>query len=151
MIWYILGGIVLLLIFFGVVGGLHARRSSPQFARAKFLARRPDLEREFFERAASAGKPRGLRWVRCNWGEGVEFVREKETGQLAALVETTIQFEAVEGGAMEGLPAVGNLRTASAVFFYHHGDWHTTGKALFNLLPADAVARFQNHYEKQEI
>lgn len=151
MIWYILGGIVLILIFFGVLGSLHARRSSPQFAREKFLARRPELESAFFQLAASSGKPRGLHWVRCNWGDGAEFVREKETGRLAALVEMTIQFEAIEGSDMEGLPAVGNLRTASAVFFYHDGDWHTTGKALFNMLPKDAIARFQNQYEKQEI
>jgi hypothetical protein len=48
---------------------------------------------------------------------------------------------------MEGLPAVGNLRNASAVFFFHRGRWHTAGKAVFNLNPDEALARFRNQYE----
>jgi hypothetical protein len=100
-----------------------------------------------FEAAAASGKPRGLRWKRCEWGEAVAFARERGTGQLAALASVTIQFEAVEGGDMEGLPAVGNLRDASAVFFFHRGRWHTTGKTVFNLNPDEAVAHFRNQYE----
>ena len=50
-------------------------------------------------------------------GQAVQFVRDRHTGQLAALVAVTIQFEAVPGGDMEGLAAVGNLRNASGVFF----------------------------------
>ena len=49
---------------------------------------------------------------------------------------------------MEGLPAVGNLRNASAVFFYHAGRWRTSGKALFNLNPDEALARFGGQYER---
>jgi hypothetical protein len=67
--------------------------------------------------------------------QAVAFARERATGQLAALASVTIQFEAVEGGDMEGLPAVGNLRDASAVFFFHRGRWHTAGRAVFNLNP----------------
>jgi hypothetical protein len=48
---------------------------------------------------------------------------------------------------MEGLPAVGNPRDASAVFFFHRGRWHTTGKAVFNLSPGEALAHFRNQYE----
>jgi hypothetical protein len=78
----------------------------------------------------------------------VEFARERARGELAALVGVVIQFEAVEGGDMEGVAAVGNLRNASAVFFFHGGQWRTTGKAVFNLNPDEAVARFQNQYER---
>ena len=49
------------------------------------------------------------------------YVRDRQHGQIAALVGVTIQFEAVPGGDMEGLPAVGNLRNASAVFFFSRG------------------------------
>ena len=116
-------------------------------ARALFAAQREHLEVVFFEAAAASGKPRGLRWTRCEWGDAVEFARERASGQLVALASVTIQFEAVEGGDMEGLPAVGNLRNASAVFFFHGGRWHTTGKAVFNLNPDEALAYFRNQYE----
>jgi hypothetical protein len=106
------------------------------------------LERQFFEAAAACGKPRGLRWKAVEWGPSVAFARERATGQLAALVGITIQFEAVEGGDMEGLAAVGNLRTASAVFFFHAGAWHTTGKTVFNLNPDEAVGHFGKLYEQ---
>ena len=117
-------------------------------ARSLFLAQRPELETLFFHTASATGKPRGLRWKACDWDAGVEFAREKQTGHLAALVGVTIQFEAIEGGDMEGLAAVGNLRNASAVFFYHRGQWHTMGKAVFNLNPDEALTHFAGQYER---
>ncbi len=126
------------------------RLGGPPAARARqeFLSRRAELEQAFFAAAAGGGKPRGLRWKSCEWAAGVELVREKPTGRLAALVGVTIAFEAVEGGDMEDLPAVGNLRNASAAFFYHQGAWHTTGKAIFNLNPDEVVAHFAGQYER---
>ena len=123
-----------------------AEVSVPQ-ARQQLAAHRRDLERRFFESAAASGKPRGLRWKACTWEPGGELARERATGRLAALVGVTIQFEAVEGSDMEGLPAVGTLRNASAVFFFHDGQWHTTGRALFNLNPDEALAHLSNQYE----
>lgn len=117
-------------------------------ARELFRLQRERLEMEFMKAAAATGKPRGLRWKDAQWDNGVEFVRERRSGQIAALVGVTIQFEAVEGSDMEGLPAVGNLRNASAVFFYHRGQWHTVGKAVFNMNPDEAVAHFKNQYER---
>jgi hypothetical protein len=117
-------------------------------ARELFALARPLLEEEFFAAASASGKPRGLRWKACEWEPGVEFARERATGNLAALVAVVIRFEAVEGGDMEGLPAVGNPRNASAVFFFHEGRWRTTGKALFNLNPDEALARLTNQYER---
>ena len=116
-------------------------------ARELFKLQRERLEAHFLKAAAATGKPRGLRWKDCQWDSAVEFVREFKTGQIAALVAVTIQFEAVEGSDMEGLPAVGNLRNASAVFFFHRGRWHTAGRAVFNLNPDEAVAHFRNQYE----
>ena len=49
---------------------------------------------------------------------------------------------------MEGLPAVENLRNASAVFFFQRGQWHTVGKAVFNMNPQEALEHFQQHYER---
>jgi hypothetical protein len=124
-------------------GGRRERRARELFAR-----RRGELQERFFAAAAASGKPRGLRWKACDWEPGAEFARERATGWLAALVGVTIQFEAIEGGDMEGLPAVGNLRNASAVFFFHAGAWHTTGKAVFNLNPDEALAHFKNQYDR---
>jgi hypothetical protein len=117
-------------------------------ARRQLESALPELERLFFETAAACGKPRGLRWKACEWSPEMEMVREKQTGRLAALVGVTIAFEAVAGSDMEDLPAVGNLRNASAVFFYHQGAWHTTGKTVFNLGPAEVIERFAAQYER---
>jgi hypothetical protein len=117
-------------------------------ARRLFQQQRERLELLFLQAAAASGKPRGLRWKNIDWESSIEFARERASGRLAALVGVTIQFEAVEGGDMEGLPAVGNLRNASAVFFFHGGRWHTTGRTVFNLNPDEALAHFQNQYER---
>jgi hypothetical protein len=51
---------------------------------------------------------------------------------------------------MEGLPAVGNLRQASGVFFWRGGRWRTAGRAVFNLTPGEALAHFKGQYERVE-
>ena len=116
-------------------------------ARELFMLQRERLEAKFVTAAAASGKPRGLRWKDCDFENEIELARERATGQLVALVSVTIQFEAIEGSDMEGLPAVGNLRNASAVFYFHRGHWHTTGKAVFNLNPAEVIQHFRNQYE----
>jgi len=121
---------------------------SPEEARARFLESRPDLERRFFAAASASGKPRGLRWKSCEWSLRVELAREKTTGKLAALVGVTIAFEAIEGSDMEGLPAVGNLRNASAVFIFDGVRWTTQGRTVFNLNPDEAIRHFGNRYER---
>jgi hypothetical protein len=123
-----------------------AREAEVKHARKLFTQQREHLEAHFLSAAARSGKPRGLRWKDCDWEPAVELAREPATGRLAALVGVTIQFEAVEGSDMEGLPAVGNLRNASAVFFFDRGRWHTVGKAVFNMNPDEAIAHY--HYER---
>ena len=91
-------------------------------------------------RPALAGLPRGQR--------PFNLVRDRHTGHYAALAAVTIQFEAVEGSDMEGLPAVDNLRNASGVFFFQAGEWSTVGRAIFNMNPDEAAAHFSNQYEK---
>ncbi|MEK6248535.1 MAG: hypothetical protein N2C12_10180, partial [Planctomycetales bacterium] len=55
----------------------------------------------------------------------------------------TISFEAIEGGGMEEVEAVSNLRAATAVFFMDGDRWDTRGRVIFNLEPAEAIERFQ--------
>jgi hypothetical protein len=123
-------------------------RVQMESARARFAAEREHLKAQFFAAAAASGKPRGLRWKECQWNELIEWVRDKQSGQIHALVGVTISFEAIEGGDMEGVEAVGNLRNASAVFFLQGGLWQTAGRAVFNLNPAEAVEHFKGSYER---
>jgi hypothetical protein len=118
---------------------------------ALFRQDRSRLQDAFFAAASSSGKPRGLRWTQCQWNEQIEFVRDRATQQLHAFAGVTISFEAIEGGDMEGVEAVGNLRTASAVFFFEKKVWRTVGRAIFNLNPDEAVEHFKTGYERVEV
>jgi hypothetical protein len=115
--------------------------------RRDFRRQREVLEAKFFDLAAASGKPRGLRWVDCDWLETVTFARDKQTGLLTAFVAVNISFEAIEGGDMEDVAAVSNLRDAAAVFHYQKGNWGTGGRALFNMNPNDALDRLQGQFE----
>ncbi|HLN30128.1 MAG TPA: hypothetical protein VK395_20460 [Gemmataceae bacterium] len=141
----LLGAVALLLAW----RPLHLFGKEVQVERARelFVLQRERLEAKFVTAAAATGKPRGLRWKDCSFERDIELARERKSGQLVALVPVTIQFEAIEGSDMEDLPAVGNLRNASAVFFFHRGQWLTVGKAVFNLNPAEVIQHFKNHYE----
>jgi hypothetical protein len=123
-------------------------RVAVERARELFKLQRERLEVQFMTAAAASGKPRGLLWKDCQWDNPVEFVREVGTGQIHALVGVTIAFEAVPGGDMEGLPAVGNLRNASAVFAFENGHWRTQGKAVFNMNPDETIRHFHGQYER---
>jgi hypothetical protein len=109
-------------------------------ARKEFHQQRERLEAKFFTLAARSGKPRGLEWVRCDFEDDVIYARHRQSGELSAFVGVTIGFEAIEGGGMEEVEAVGNARAATAVFRIENGAWATDGRALFNLTPSEAVA-----------
>jgi hypothetical protein len=153
--WWLLPVVLLVVLIVAVVAWrpfrAFGREVQLERARELFLLQRERLEAHFLKAAAGSGKPRGLLWKDCDWESEVIFARERQSGQLAALVSITIQFEAVAGSDMEGLPAVGNLRNASAVFFFQRGQWHTVGKAIFNMNPDEAVAHFKNQYERVDI
>jgi hypothetical protein len=117
-------------------------------ARREFHLRREQLEAKFLTRAGESGKPRGLRWVDCDFDNDVTYARDKRSGQLSAFVGVTISFEAVEGGGMEDVEAVSNLRAATAVFsFDEQRQWYTEGRAIFNLNPAEAIRYYQANLE----
>lgn len=139
-------GIVLGLLLWGAVW--RGQSLSVESARRQFQQQREHLEAKFFQLAASSGKPRGLRWKECEWGDQLEFARDRRTGQFVALAGMTIAFEAVEGGDMEGLPAVANLRSATGVFACERGRWHATGRAVFNLNPGAVLEHFRQQYER---
>jgi hypothetical protein len=149
-VWILAGVLGVLLAVLLVSIWLTSRTVSAEGARERFRRQREHLEAEFFHAAAASGKPRGLRWKECDWGESVEFARDRQAGQLVALASVTISFEAIEGGDMEGVAAVGNLRNASAVFHFDGARWTTQGRAVFNLNPDEAIRHFGNQYERLE-
>jgi hypothetical protein len=126
----------------------NARREA-QLAKARqdFHRQRERLEARFFEIAAASGMPRGLRWTNCDFDDDVSYARDRKSGELAALVAVTISFEAIPGGPMEDVEAVGNLRAATAVFRHGPDRWHTDGRAVFNLNPNEAIAYYRDDLE----
>ena len=123
-----------------------SRRRDAELARAReaFRVRREWLEARFVDLTSASGKPRGLRWVDCQFDNDITYALDRETRELSALVAITIRFEAIEGGPMEEVEAVGNLRYASAVFRYTGHQWTTDGRAIFNLNPTEAIEHFRS-------
>lgn len=128
---------------------IRTRMREKELARVQrtFHLQREHLEARFLRLASSTGKPRGLEWVRCDFDDDVIYARHRHSGELSAFVSVTIGFEAIEGGGMEEVAAVSNLRAATAVFRVERGTWATDGRAIFNLNPAEAIAYYQDNLE----
>lgn len=120
-------------------------RSAADRERAirEFSEQRDDLTGLFLRTAGASGKPRGLRWTGCELSGSPLFAIDDATGELIAMVAATVSFAAIEGGGMEDVEAVGNLRSATAVFMHRGAGWITDGRVIFNLEPAEALAKFQ--------
>lgn len=148
--WIVAAGVLMLLIGALVVYPRVRRRRQElrmRKARATFVLRREWLEARFVSLAARSGKPRGLEWVDCDFDRAVRFARDRDSGNLRALVAVTISFRAVEGGGMEDVEAVGNLRAGTAVFLFENSQWTTEGRAIFNLSPEQAIKHFEHELE----
>lgn len=119
------------------------RRRLRERALACFPRQLLDLESQFLAAAAATGKPRGLRWTSCRLEGPPSFAEDRVSKELYALVAATVSFEAIEGGDMEEVEAVGNLRAATAVFVHRDGEWTTDGRTVFNLEPAGALHHYR--------
>ena len=75
------------------------------------------------------------------------LARDRANGELIGLVPVTISFEAVAGGGMEDVEAVGNLRAATAILTWTGHDWTTAGRAVFNLEPREVLDRYRDSLE----
>ncbi len=147
--WWIVAGTVVAVL---AIAALLWRRirvglltAEYQRYRSEFHLQRERLEAKFFELAAASGKPRGLRWTDCSFDDDVTYARHRQTGDLCAFVAVSIAFEAIEGGGMEEVAAVSNLRAATSVFRLERGRWQTDGRAIFNLNPTEAIAYYQDN------
>jgi len=141
----VLVGVMVVAIWKPVCERLKAREVKR--AVGLFRLQREQIEAKFFDLARVQGKPRGLRWIDCEWQNPVTFARDTHSGLLTAFVAVNISFEALEGGDMEDVEAVGTIREAAAVFHYHRGRWGTGGRPLFNMNPEDAIIRLKGQFE----
>ncbi|HUS38650.1 MAG TPA: hypothetical protein VMX74_04330 [Pirellulales bacterium] len=147
-VWFIVAAAVVAGSAFPMISLWRIRQKRQlEAARRLFHQRREWLEAKFLELASSTGKPRGLRWKDCDFSNEVTFARDLHSRALTAFVGVTISFEAIEGGDMEDVEAVGNLRAATSVFRHAGGQWSTQGRVLMNLEPAEAIERFQDALE----
>ncbi len=144
MIWFI--AFLFLLIAWGAWALLRPTLFARRIQRAvrQFVRDRDALEQAFFRAASTSGKPRGLRWTQCAFQQGIVLARDRANGQFVGLVGTTIGFEAIEGGGMEDVEAVGDLRAATAVFTHDGQKWTTEGRAVFNLEPREVLTRYES-------
>jgi hypothetical protein len=117
-------------------------------AVAAFPAALEPFEGPFLAAANATGKPRGLRWTGARLAGEPLFAVDRVNGELYALVAATISFEAIAGGGMEEVEAVGNLREATAVFVHRDGQWATDGRAVFNLAPPGALDHYRESLER---
>ncbi len=116
------------------------RHALYQRAVAEF-PRQTGLAERFLTAANATGKPRGLIWSSCELQGQPLFATDHKTGEIYALSGATIGFEAVPGGDMEEVEAVGDIRYVTAIFVFREGQWATDGRAMFNLEPAQALER----------
>jgi len=142
LVWVVVavGGVVLLGVLLFLLQRWR-RDSNYQRARRAFHLKREHLEAKFFEMVSGSGMPRGLEWTSCEFEDEVTYARDPQSGDLVAFVAITVSFAAIEGGGMEDVEAVGNLRAATAVFYHRSGEWQTVGRAIFNLNPAEAICQ----------
>ncbi len=99
----------------------------------------PELQQDFFALASRSGKPRGLRWISCEWPGELQIVADEDQQLISAFSAVNIGFEAIEGGDMEDVKAVSTIRDGSAVFHFQNGCWGSAGRVVFNMDPAKAA------------
>ena len=152
--WVFAVGVGILAVFFAVIAIAlmpiwQKQRAEALLARGResFHRRREWLEARFLTLAEQSGKPRGLRWSNCEFDDDVAFARDRKSGCPRALVAVTIAFEAIPGGGMEDVEAVGNLRAATVVFRLDGPEWEADRKACFNLSPAQTIDYYHNEME----
>ncbi len=113
-----------------------------------YVRDRDEIQAAFWQAARASGKPRGLAWKQCDFQDGLQLARDKATGELVGLVGATISFAAVEGGGMEEVEAVGNLRAATAVLTWNHGQWTSHGRVVFNLEPREVLEHYRDNLDR---
>ena len=123
------------------------REVQTERARESFRLQKERLEGVVLKAAASTGKPRGLNWLSCRFTDEYTLVRDRATRRLAALIPVTVLFDPIAGSDMENVEAARLPRQATAVLHFRKGAWHSDGRVLFNMTPADALRLHSREFE----
>jgi hypothetical protein len=115
-------------------------------ARELFRLQHERFEEDLLKAAAATGKPRDLRWQSCTFTGEAILTRDTTTRGITAFVPVEVMFEPVEGGDLEDVPAARLPRPATAIFTFARGHWHTDGRIVFNLSPAQAIDQFGKRF-----
>jgi len=129
---------------------LHCKNASATpIGRAKqqFHVQRERLEAKFVQLAAAQVRPDAPQLADCLFDDDVSYVRNRTNGQLSAFVAVTIATEGVTAPLITGANVVQNLQAGTAVFRFDYDHWETDGRALLNLSPNEAAARFCDKFE----
>jgi hypothetical protein len=147
-VWWLAGGAVLILAaltYWPIRRMLH--EVSVERAHELFQLQREMLEAKFLELARSGDHPRGLTWADCEFERVAHFARHRKTGEIVAFVQATVQFDLARSRSPQTPVPTETQRRATAVFLYHHGQWGTVGRTLFDMSPGDALHLYQADYE----
>lgn len=135
----------------GIVGAIwrptvvSIRESRFSHARRQFHRQRERLEARFLQLAAASGRAPRLRWEDCDFADDVTYARDRRSRKLCAFVAVTIAYDS-HMEMIDDLGAVTNLRAATAVFHFDHGQWNTYGRTVFDLNPTEAVTHYKEHF-----
>ncbi len=156
LLWWTLGGIGIALALAALVWHAVAwrvrqvQRVRLRLAKLLFRRRREWLEAEFLSLASALGKPRSVLWAGCEFEDAVSFARDRQTGQIRALVGVTIGLAPADGHLFGEFDADPAQREATAVFHFDGQRWMTDGRAVFNLNPEETIRRYRHELELAE-
>lgn len=156
LLWWTLGGIGIAVALASLAWNIvvwrlrQVQRARLRLAKLLFRRRREWLEAEFLSLASAMGKPRSLLWAGCEFEDAVSFARDRQTGQIRALVGVTIGLAPVDGQLFGDYDAEPAQREATAVFHFDGQRWMTDGRAVFNLNPEETIRRFRHELELAE-
>jgi hypothetical protein len=89
---------------------------------------------------------RGLKLVEATPSGEAVFVRDSTSNRRVALLPLIAEVEPAEDAGLDDVAAARMPRPVTAAFEWVKGEWKPTGRTLFNLAPADVVARSGGRY-----
>lgn len=136
-----------LLAVAGAIAGLvRFGRKSPASAASRFRANAAANAETYRGFVMADGAPHGLNWLSCSIVGDPVFASDRSTGCFTALTALIVDVEPAPGADMDDVPAARVPRTVTALFAFNRGGWKPTGRPLFNLSPAEVVARSNGRF-----
>jgi len=87
------------------------------------------------------------RWSDCRFDDDVAYARNRDSGELSALVAVTLHLDEPFDPLMIENELGDSSCEATAVFRFDGRHWDTEGRAIFNLTPTEAIHFFERDLE----